>query len=177
MERLGGVRPLAKAKVRLVTPPPPADVATPRRRVAPEKSLDASAVSTAVRKGPCLLELLRAGDGFAFAAAGIDRQALRELEKGLRRPEATLDLHGQKTGAADALLAAFVHAGLVAGRRVLHVVHGRGRGSGDAGPVLRRLVLERLTRGPLADQLLALVAAPPGLGGPGASLVWLRKKG
>lgn len=168
MAKLGGVRRLPPGN-RLATPASPAAPLPPAPR--PITQVDSPA-------GPgasCLVALPRAGDGFAYVAAGVDRRAVKELEGGGRRPEATLDLHGRKAAQAEATLVAFVRASLVAGRRVIHVVHGRGRGSGEAGPVLRQLVIARLSTPPLAGHVLALVAAPPPLGGPGAALVWLRK--
>jgi DNA-nicking Smr family endonuclease len=117
----------------------------------------------------------RAGDAFAHVAAGVDKRAVRELESGVRRPEASLDLHGRKAAAAEASLETFVRGSLAAGRRVVHIVHGRGLGSGEGGPVLRQMVLRRLTAGALAVHVLAVVSAPPRLGGSGACIVWLRR--
>jgi DNA-nicking Smr family endonuclease len=122
-----------------------------------------------------LVALSCAGDAFAFIAAGVDKRAVRELSSGARRPEATLDLHGRKAAVAEASLATFVRGSLACGRRVVHIVHGRGLGSGESGPVLRKLVLDRLTAGALSTHVLAVVSAPPRLGGAGASLVWLRR--
>jgi DNA-nicking Smr family endonuclease len=169
---MADVRPLAGRPPRLVTPPPPRSVGRPPRHSGGSGRADTEETSSAVTP---LTALARAGDGFAFAAAGVDHKLLRQLESGQRRPEATLDLHGRKSAEARPLLEAFVRGAQSSGRRVVLIVHGRGLGSGDAGPVLRNLVHEQLTSGPLSRAVLAIVAAPPRLGGSGAALVWLRK--
>lgn len=158
---MADVRPLPRDRARMVVPPP---------RAAPVR------VATRVpASAEPLAALARAGDGFAFAAAGVDRRVLRELETGGRRPEVTLDLHGRKSHAAREALDAFVRGAQSGNRRVLLVIHGRGLGSGEAGPVLRNLVHQQLVHGALSAGVLAVVAAPARLGGSGASLVLLRR--
>jgi DNA-nicking Smr family endonuclease len=122
-----------------------------------------------------LRALERPGDGFAFAADGLDRRVIKELESGARRPEATLDLHGARMREAEARLDAFIRGAAAGGRRLVLVIHGRGLGSGREGPVLRQVVHDHLTKGALARAVLAVVAAPARLGGSGAALVLLRR--
>jgi DNA-nicking Smr family endonuclease len=114
--------------------------------------------------------------GGGYAAAGVSPTQVRELRAGRPAVEATLDLHGQRAAAAEQRLHAFIRSARQARRRLLLVIHGRGHGSGPGGPVLRDLVIEQLTRPPLAADLLAAVSAPPSLGGEGATLVWLRQR-
>jgi DNA-nicking Smr family endonuclease len=57
------------------------------------------------------------------------------------------------------------------------VIHGRGLRSGEGGPVLPGLVVESLSTPPLASAVLAFVTAPARMGGPGALLVLLRRRG
>ena len=114
-------------------------------------------------------------DTYAFLASGQSRSCLRELRAPEVRPEATLDLHGRNAAQAERELIAFVERARGQGKRLLLVVHGRGRGSGLAGPVLRQLVIDLLSAGPLCAHVLALVSAPAALGGVGAGLVWLRR--
>jgi DNA-nicking Smr family endonuclease len=164
------VRPLP-GRTRLVAPPPAPDA----NRAARAKATLASARAAADDGAHPLIRLERAGDGFAYAAAGVDRRIVRELERATRPPEAILDLHGRKSREAEASLAAFVRGAQSGGRRIVLIVHGRGLGSGEGGPVLRQLVHERLTQGSLSRAVLAVVAAPPRLGGSGAALVLLRR--
>jgi DNA-nicking Smr family endonuclease len=172
MGKLGHVRRLGGGPVRVVTPPPPP---SPGRPIAQAAAQTGALAPTPTAPVATLLEQSRAGDAFAFIAEGVDKRAVRELESGVRRPEATLDLHGRKAAVAEASLDSFVRGSLASGRRVVHIIHGRGLGSGEGGPVLRKLVLQRLTSGPLATHVLAVVSAPARLGATGASLVWLRR--
>lgn len=178
MQRLGGIRRLAGPARLPDRPRPNAAPATRARREAalgldrppPVAEIDDTAAAASLKS------LERAGERFAFVADGIDRTTLRGLEDGSRPPESSLDLHGLKAPQAEARLTAFVRGAHQSGRRVIHVVHGRGLGSRQAGPVLRNLVIGTLTRPPLAALILAVVAAPPGLGGPGAALILLRRR-
>jgi DNA-nicking Smr family endonuclease len=114
--------------------------------------------------------------GGGYVAAGVSPTQVRELRAGRPAVEASLDLHGQRAAAAEQRLHAFIRSARQARRRLLLVIHGRGHGSGPGGPVLRDLVIEQLTRPPLAADVLAAVSAPPTLGGDGATLVWLRQR-
>jgi DNA-nicking Smr family endonuclease len=162
-----GVRPLGGRPSRVAAPPAPAAPKTPW--------------PPGHRAGPPALKPLSGEAGadstgaYAYVADGVSRARVRALYAGRERVEATLDLHGERAAPAEQRLRAFLRTARVAGRRLLLVVHGRGHGSGSAGPVLRDVVIEQLTRGPLAAEVLAVVSAPPALGGPGAALVWLRK--
>ena len=166
---MADVRPLP-GRARLMAPPPERQAARPAKA-----SAAAVSRSDAGDGGPSLRRLERAGDGFAYAAAGVDRRILRELERAERPPEAILDLHGRKSREAEASLEAFVRGALSGGRRIVLIIHGRGLGSGEGGPVLRQMVHDRLTQGSLSRAVLAVVAAPPRLGGSGAALVLLRR--
>jgi DNA-nicking Smr family endonuclease len=117
-----------------------------------------------------------AGDRYAYLAGGESIDRVRELRSGRMRPEAELDLHGQTAEAAARALGRFLASARQRDQRLLLVIHGRGRGSGPAGPVLRQQVIEQLAEGPLASEVLAVVSAPPALGGAGAALVLLRRR-
>jgi DNA-nicking Smr family endonuclease len=54
------------------------------------------------------------------------------------------------------------------------IIHGRGLHS-KSGPVLREALPEWLSSQPLSQGIMAFASAPRGLGGPGATLVLLRR--
>ena len=112
---------------------------------------------------------------WGYLARDAGPELLRELRSGRRRVEASLDLHGLTAEKGGRALEQFLSESQLRGRRVLLVIHGRGRGSGPAGPVLGELVRERLVSGPAAARVLALSQASPALGGAGATLILLRK--
>jgi DNA-nicking Smr family endonuclease len=126
--------------------------------------------------GPPPLRQLDSGpELWGYLAHDAGPPLLRELRTGGRRPEASLDLHGLTADEAARALEVFVRQAQADRRRVVLIIHGRGRGSGAAGPVLGDLVRERLASGKTAACILALSSAPPALGGAGAMLILLRK--
>jgi DNA-nicking Smr family endonuclease len=120
-------------------------------------------------------EVVEAGSHWELRAPGIDRRIVKRLGAGDLPVEARLDLHGLTRGQAAEALGRFLASARAGQRRALLVIHGRGLHSGTGGPALTQLVRELLSRGEHAAAVLAAVAAPPRLGGEGATLVWLRK--
>jgi DNA-nicking Smr family endonuclease len=105
---------------------------------------------------------------------GIDRANAERLKRGLRKIDATLDLHGMTQVEAHRALAAFIAASHDAGRRCLLVVTGRGLGSSGPG-VLKRSVPRWLEEPELRRRILAIAPAQPRHGGSGAAYVLLRR--
>jgi len=79
--------------------------------------------------------------------------------------EDSLDLHGFRPREVRDVVSAYLEAAQAAGFREVRLVHGRGRG------VQRRSVQALLAREP---RVAHFEDAPPGRGGFGATLVWLR---
>jgi DNA-nicking Smr family endonuclease len=115
------------------------------------------------------------GERIAAFEPSVSDEVRRALRRGEPRPEAILDLHGQRSGEARRRVESFLMESRAAGRRVVVLVTGRGLRSGPGGPVLRGDVVELLTQPPLARWVLGVVSAPPAHGGTGALLVLLRK--
>jgi DNA-nicking Smr family endonuclease len=161
-DAMRGVRPLDRRSGPIVIPEPDAPPGAPPSRPSPPSA--AARLET--------IELW--GERYALLAPGIDRRLLRELARPLPPPDATVDLHGMNAARARRALRAFVSSAQSQGCRRLLVIHGRGHRSGPAGPVLRDCVLDELA-GALAASVLAVVTAPPALGGPGAALILLRR--
>jgi DNA-nicking Smr family endonuclease len=162
-EAVRGVRPLDRRTGRVVA-------AEPRASIPPAT---ARAIPTAGAAGPRLDVVERWGERYALLATGADRRLLRELADA--QPQQCLDLHGLDVTRARRNLRGFVEKAQQQGARRLLVVHGRGHGSGPAGPVLRDCVVDALAASPLAARVLAVITAPPALGGPGAALILLRR--
>jgi DNA-nicking Smr family endonuclease len=115
------------------------------------------------------------GETWTARANGIDRKLVRKLGAGQLGVEARIDLHGRSRDETMRALERFVAQALATGQRAVLVIHGRGLHSSGDGPTLRDVVREALTGGVLGAQVLACSSAPAGLGGPGATLVWLRR--
>jgi DNA-nicking Smr family endonuclease len=162
-EAVRGARPLDRRTGRAVAAAPTAGVSPATARSIP----------TPGAAGPRLDIVERWGERYALLATGADRRLLRELAEA--QPQQSLDLHGLDGPRALRTLRAFVEKAHQQGARRLLVIHGRGHGSGPAGPVLRDCIIDALAGPPLAARVLAVTTAPPALGGPGAALILLRR--
>lgn len=127
--------------------------------------------------GPGRLTVEEAGEIISGRAAGIDRRLLKRLRDGEYAVDGEIDLHGQTREQAIAALDRTLRRAATDGRRAVLVIHGRGLNSGADGPVLKDAVKRALSEGPLTRLVLAFTSAPAERGGPGATLVLLRKPG
>lgn len=114
-----------------------------------------------------------AGDYLQFRHASVSRAVFRRLARGDFSRQAELDLHGLTAAEAREALGRFVAECVERGLTCVRVIHGKGRGSGHAGPVLKRLADQWLRR---CRPVLAFVTARPGEGGSGALYVLLRRE-
>jgi DNA-nicking Smr family endonuclease len=156
-DALPGVRPLAGRKP-LRPPPQPPDLAPASRN----------------RSTPRRLLVESSGEALAARADDVSRAQLAKLRRGDPPPEREVDLHGLSARDAERRLAAELAEADLAGVRCLLVIHGRGIHS-QAGAVLRDALPGWLARSPHAERLMAFATAPRSLGGPGATLVLLRR--
>ena len=173
---VAGAKPVDRRRARLVLPPPRRDPAAPagrRAREAARGGRDSDGDQAGSPVGDRVIRTV--GEETTIAASGIDRRVLRELRAHGARPELTLDLHGLRREAALRSLELFLARARASGKRRVLIIHGRGLGSGGPGPVLRQAVLESLASGACAPLVLAAASAAPRLGGPGATMVLLRK--
>lgn len=150
----GGVRPIADPARGVLPEPPP--VAPPRP--APPKHR---------------LWVERRDDSVSARAEDIPPRWLDDLRSGRIVPRRQLDLH--RKGAAEARQV--LDEEIVRARResvtCVLIVCGRGLHSGLDGPVLRDVMIERLSE-ELADHVLAFCTAPRRWGGDGALMVMVR---
>lgn len=112
------------------------------------------------------------GDGLRFQRASVGRRTMRRLARGRYSVQAEIDLHGMTVAEAKPRLAAFLDDCARHGRLCVRVVHGKGRGSGHRGPVLKHSVDKWLRQW---DAVLAFVSTRQVDGGTGAVYVLLRK--
>lgn len=157
-----------------------------RKRVVPSPAgRRRSPYARALRPAYDLRELLR-GDEFPFdisfgheyvegLASGQDRRIVRHLAAGKFAWRMHLDLHGFTVPEARMKLDGFLSEAIAREERCVLIVHGRGLNS-PGEPVLKRAVVDRLSRGRWARHVLAFVSARPCDGGTGALYVLLRKR-
>ncbi len=113
---------------------------------------------------------IETGEELAWRRAGIPEATLRRLRRGQIARRAELDLHGMTQAEARLALSGFLTECRELGRLCVRVVHGKGRGSGHRGPVLKAAVNRWLQR---SAAVRAFCSARRQDGGTGAVYVLL----
>ena len=107
-----------------------------------------------------------------FHRKGIDYRILKKLEKGQISVESELDLHGLNLNQASDALKSFINHSILSNHRCVRIIHGKGLGSGERGPVIKDEVKRSLKKW---KQVLAYVSARQHDGGTGALYVLLKR--
>lgn len=116
-------------------------------------------------------EILDTGDEISFRRDGVPDNVLRKLKRGEYRVEEVCDLHGLRIEEAKAALREFLAVALAHNLRCVRIIHGKGKGSGPRGPVLKTAVNMILRK---TAPVLAFTSARRVDGGTGAINVLLR---
>lgn len=168
LEAVRDVQPLPDSGRVVHTPPPPAPLPFQRRED------DAQVLRDSLSDLPQADLELESGDALAFLRPGLSRQVLRRLRAGYWATQNQLDLHGSRSDEARALLVDFLGSAVKRGQRCVLVVHGKGLGSSNREPVLKRKVAAWLAQ---RKEVLAYSQARPADGGSGAVVVLLKAQG
>jgi DNA-nicking Smr family endonuclease len=168
---IGDVEPVRGGPQIIPPPPPPA---AERRRIVDEEE-EALDVLCELVAGSGPFDVADSDEYIEGAVAGLDNRILRRLRRGDYAVQAHLDLHGLTRSEAKQELTAFVDQSCYRGYRCVLVVHGRGLHSKDQIPVLKESVQGWLSRGGIAQRVLAFTTARPHDGGAGAVYVLLRR--
>lgn len=143
----------------------------------PKKKEDAETLSK-------LTNLVKYGAGFnIFETAeyiegtgyNVHPEVARRLHRGDYSIQAHVDLHGLNANDARAVFEKFLKWAVITGKRGVLIIHGRGLTS-PSGPVLKRKVIEWLTRGPWRKWVIAYASARLCDGGAGGTYVLLRQR-
>jgi DNA-nicking Smr family endonuclease len=100
------------------------------------------------------------------------KQAQKLSGKGFA-PDATLDLHGERTARVSDVVAAFVRSHHRRGAKQVLIIVGKGLHSEDGQGVLLHALIEALTKGGAAPLVRCFASAHSSLGGSGAVAVSL----
>ncbi len=114
------------------------------------------------------------GDTLGFHRDGVGGRTFRKLRRGKFSVQDEIDLHGLTVADARESLRLFLESALGREHTCVRVVHGKGRGSGHGGPILKRKVDVWLRQW---DVVLAFCSAQPADGGTGAVYVLLKRLG
>jgi DNA-nicking Smr family endonuclease len=112
-----------------------------------------------------------AGDELNFLRPGLATDTLRKLRRGQWVTQNIIDLHGLTVAEARPALVDFLNHCLRDGLRCVRIIHGKGLGSKNGEPVLKRKVASWLMQ---RDEILAFCQARRTEGGGGAAVVLLK---
>ncbi len=132
------VKPLGQAK------PLPAHVKR-RPRAASHRADEALALADSLRLDPADLDV-ESGEELRFRRENVAESVLRRLKQGEFAVRDEIDLHGMTQDEAHPAIGAFLSEAVAQRRRCVRVIHGKGRGSGQRGPVLKSAVNRWLRR-------------------------------
>lgn len=167
---------LFRASVSDVTPlprPEKAELERPLPRPIPSQRLrdDREALKDSLSDPIPWDASMETGEELSYARNGISAQTLRKLRRGHWLIQGELDLHGLTVDEARELLVDFLHQCARRGLRCIRIIHGKGLGSKNREPVLKRKVASWLMQ---RDEILAFCQARRADGGSGAVVVLLR---
>ena len=165
LKEMDGVTPLNNADRVLHQRAAPAPL--PR-----QKELDERAVMRELATGDYDPAWLETGEELLYRSPGINHKTFSKLRRGKFSIEAAIDLHAMNRTTANHALAEFIEECTRLRRRCVKVIHGKGLRSKKHGPVLKRLVNDRLQ---FHSDVLAFASAPRSDGGTGAIYVLLRR--
>lgn len=159
-----------------VTPLPPvnrAHAAKARPRPIPAQRLrdDREVLNESLSDQDAWEAGFEAGDELNFLRPGLASNTLRKLRRGQWVIQRELDLHGLTVAEARPVLVAFLNHCLHDGARCIRIIHGKGLGSKNREPVLKRKVASWLMQ---RDEILAFCQARRTEGGGGAVVVLLK---
>lgn len=112
------------------------------------------------------------GDEILFRRPEVSEAVLRNLRRGRYAIEDELDLHGLTAAQARTAVRGFLAAAATRRLACVRIIHGKGRGSGPRGPVLKKSVNLWLRK---HDYVLAFCSARAPHGGTGAIYVLLAR--
>lgn len=158
-----------------VQPRAPSDRVPPKRRPPPARPLSLEAdereVMGELLHGMFEPELIESGETLHYRADGVQDGVWRKLRRGAFRVRADLDLHGLNRELAYREVATFLGECQTRDVRCVRIIHGKGNGSPNTGPVIKTLLDSWLRR---RRDVLAFCSARPHDGGTGAVYVLLR---
>lgn len=166
-ELFEGVTPIRRSNRVQLTPRPlstrPRQQEADDRRVMDELLSDSELLAA---------EGVETGDELAHCGPGVQDRVYRKLRRGQYRVVDEIDLHGLRGAEAKRAVREFLNDCRARDLRCVRIVHGKGLGSTQRGPVLKQLVDVWLRR---RDDVLAFHSCIPRHGGTGAVYVLLKR--
>jgi len=154
--------PLNRARLETPRPPP-----VPGQRLLDEREVLRESLDT----GADWDYGIDTGEELSYLRPGMPTLTLRKLRRGHWKTQAELDLHGCNSVQARIQLVDFIAYCKLQGARCVRIIHGKGLGSKNREPVLKRKVAHWLMQ---RDDVLAFAQARRTEGGSGAVVVLLK---
>jgi DNA-nicking Smr family endonuclease len=159
---ISGVKPLAATHHAHKRPAPSA---RPLQKEADERAVIAELLNDPEP------EMLESGDTLIYQGPGLQDGVFRKLRRGQFRMQSELDLHGLNRDGAKLAVARFLAYCQDQSYRSVRIIHGKGNGSPNSGPVIKRYLDSWLRK---RKDVVAFCSARPVDGGTGAVYVLLR---
>lgn len=158
---------------------PPSDrlppvLKTPPLPYARQQALDDLAVMAELLQEPMYPEDFETGDTLTYRGEGIQDSVWKKLRRGQFRLQAECDLHGLNRDDARLEIVRFLAHCADRDYRSVRIIHGKGNGSPNSGPVIKRALDGWLRK---RKDVLAFCSARAHDGGTGAVYVLLRATG
>ncbi|HZS81124.1 MAG TPA: Smr/MutS family protein [Herbaspirillum sp.] len=163
---VGKVTPLRCNEKTMLIAPPPLPIA--RLHIADEQAALMESLSDEFTFDP----LPDTDEHLSFARPDASSDVLSKLRRGHWPIQSQLDLHGLRRDEARETLGTFLRQAHHRGQRCVRIIHGKGLGSVNKGPVLKQKVRNWLMQ---KEEVIAFCQARPADGGSGALLVALRQ--
>jgi len=173
MSEMADVTPLThKDKRRPKDELPPKAWKTP---TLPDEDLEVLRSLSDLVSGKAEFDLTYSDEFVEGQTRGLPPALMDQLRAGHIPFQDHLDLHGYTLAQAEAAVTRFILDSVALGRSSVLLIHGRGLGSKDGIPVLKRYLETFLLRGTSRKYILAFTTARPVDGGLGASYILLRR--
>ena len=144
-----------------------------RRKPVPEQTLrDQREVMDSLLSDDYEPSDIETGDELLYTRPGLQHAVIRKLRRGQYAIEAELDLHGATVVQAREAVNAFLKGAREHDKRVVRIIHGKGKSSEGKLPVLKGKVNSWLRQ---KNEVLAFCSARPNDGGTGAVYVLLKR--
>jgi len=168
---MAGVDVLSSKQPAVVPPP----IEPTRRRPVEDPDAEAFAELSDLVSGSGVFDITDTTEFLEGAASGVDSGLVRRLRRGEFAFRRHLDLHGMTVAEAHDAVDGFLRSAVQSEQRCVLIVHGRGLNSPDKVPVLKRHLVDWISRGTWARRVLAFTSARPCDGGAGATYVLMRR--
>ncbi len=161
---VGDIRPVKQDKIH----PKPK-----RRKPVPDQTLrDQREVMQSLLSDDYEPAEVETGDELLYTRPGLQHSIIRKLRRGQYAIEAQLDLHGATVVQAREAVNVFLKNARDQDKRVVRIIHGKGKSSEGKLPVLKGKVNSWLRQ---KGEVLAFCSARPNDGGTGAVYVLLKR--